>query len=152
MLFLVTMVWRVFKKQIGIYNPRKHLRGSFFMNILNGLLFLQYKLHHRYLIGLYMGLWIYWNFQSEAKLEQIIAVFTMRCVSCLKFQPTSFINVIIFYYPNLQNVKKLTMPYFKASYFGILSGILNIWVWKTFFKISHWMPNSNWLLFQLLLF
>ena len=152
MLFLVTTVWRVFKKQICIYNSCKHLRASFFMNILNGLLFLQYKSHQRYLIGLYMGLWIYWNFQSEAKLEQIIAVFTTRRVSCLKFQPTSFIKVIIFHYPNLQNLKKSTMPYFKVPYFGILSGVLSIWVWKTFFKISHWMPNNNWLLFQLLLF
>ena len=44
------------------------------MNILNNLLFVQWKLHHRCSIGLYIGLRKYWNFQSKAKLEQIIAI------------------------------------------------------------------------------
>ena len=52
------------------------------MNILNGLLFSQYKLHHRCSTELYIGLWKYWNFQSEAKVEQIIAIVTTRSVSC----------------------------------------------------------------------
>ena len=37
--------------QAGIYD------GAFFVNILNGLLFSQYKLHHRFSTGLYMDLW-----------------------------------------------------------------------------------------------
>ena len=65
-----------------VKNPSKHLRWSFFVNVLNGLLFSQYKLHHRCSTGLYIGLWKYWNFQSEAKKEQIIAIVTTRSLSC----------------------------------------------------------------------
>ena len=52
------------------------------MNILNGLLFSQYKLHHISSTGLYIGLWKHWNFQSEAKEEQIIAIIKTRSISC----------------------------------------------------------------------
>ena len=76
-------VWRVFKKQRCIYNPCEHLRWSFSVNILNGFIFSQYKLHHRSSTGLYIGLWKYWDFQSEAKAEQIIAIVTTHSVSCL---------------------------------------------------------------------
>ena len=48
-------VWRVFKKQRCIYNPYEHLRWSFSVNILNGFLFLQYKLHHRSSTRLYIA-------------------------------------------------------------------------------------------------
>ena len=50
------------------------------MNILNELLFWQYKLHHRFskfFIDLKR------DFHSEAKLGQIIAIVTTRSVSCL---------------------------------------------------------------------
>ena len=40
------------------------------MNILNAFIFLQYKFHHRSSTGLYISLWKYWDFQSEAKVEQ----------------------------------------------------------------------------------
>ena len=50
------------------------------MNILNGSLFLQQKLHHRCSTGLYVGLRKFWNFQSEAKLEQIIAIVTTHSI------------------------------------------------------------------------
>ena len=43
-----------------------------FVNILNGLLFSQYMLHHR----------CYCNFQSQAKVEQIVAIVTTLSVSC----------------------------------------------------------------------
>ena len=33
-------------------------------------------------VRLGQGLWKYWNFQNEAKLEQIIAIVTTRIVSC----------------------------------------------------------------------
>ena len=39
-------------------------------------------LHHRSSAGLYIGLWKYWNFQSEAKVEQIIMIVTTHSVSC----------------------------------------------------------------------
>ena len=43
------------------------------------------KVHHKCSAGLYVGLQKYWVFQSEAKVEQIIAIVTTRSVSCLKF-------------------------------------------------------------------
>ena len=45
---------------------------------LNDFIFSQYKIFTR----LYIGLWKYWDFQSEAKVEQIIAIVTMHSVSC----------------------------------------------------------------------
>ena len=53
-----------------------------FVNILSDLLFSQYKLHHRCSTGLYIGLWKYWNVQSAAEVEQIIAIVTTCSVSC----------------------------------------------------------------------
>ena len=50
----------IFRTQASIYD------GAFYH-----LLFSQYKFHHRYWTGLYIGLW---HFENEAKLEQIIAV------------------------------------------------------------------------------
>ena len=47
------------------------------------------KLHHKCSTGLYIGLWKYWNFQREAKLEQIIAIVTTHCVFLLKFKTVS---------------------------------------------------------------
>ena len=55
---------------------------NFFVNMLNDLLFLQYKLNHRHSTRLYIGLWKYWNFQREAEVEQIIAIATTPSVSC----------------------------------------------------------------------
>ena len=52
------------------------------MNILKGFIFSQYKLHHRSLTGLYIGLGKYWDFQSVAKVEQIIAIVKTHSVSC----------------------------------------------------------------------
>ena len=60
------------QKERLIWNPSEHLPWSFHVNIVNRLLFSQYKLHHRCSTGLYMGLW---NFQSEAKLEQIVLIY-----------------------------------------------------------------------------
>ena len=54
------------------------------MNTLNSLIFLLYKLHHRSSTWLYIGLWKYWDFQSEAKAEQIMAIVTTHSVSCLE--------------------------------------------------------------------
>ena len=56
---------------------------DFFVNILNGFLFLQYKLHQRSSTGLYIGFPKYQNFQNEDKVEQIITIVTMCTVSCL---------------------------------------------------------------------
>ena len=56
---------------------------DFFVNILNGFLFLQYKLHQRSSTGLHIGFRKYRNFQNEAKVEQIITIVTMCTVSCL---------------------------------------------------------------------
>ena len=39
--------------------------GGFFVNLLNGFILSQYKFHHRSSTGLYIGLWRYWDFQSE---------------------------------------------------------------------------------------
>ena len=69
-----------------------------FVDILNGLLFAQYKLHHRCSTGLYIGLWKYWNFQREAKVEQIIAIVATRSVSCYIF----FSNLHILYLTTAQ--------------------------------------------------
>ena len=66
----------VFRNQASICD------GALLVNKLNGSVFSQYKLHHRCSTVLYMCLWKYWNFQSEAKLEQIIAIVTTRSVSC----------------------------------------------------------------------
>ena len=52
------------------------------MNIVNGFIFSEYKLHHRSSIGI----WKYWDFQREAKAEQIIAIVTTHSVSCLKLK------------------------------------------------------------------
>ena len=41
------------------------------------------KLHHKCSTGLYIGLWKCWNFQREAKLEQIIAIVTTHSVFLL---------------------------------------------------------------------
>ena len=71
------------------------------MNILNDFIFLQYKLHHRSSTGLYIGLWKYWDFKSEAKIEQIIAIVTTHSVSC--FPSNGFHdsildgNILVFY-------------------------------------------------------
>ena len=56
-------------------------------NMFNDVLFLQLKLHHRCSTGLYIGLRKYWNFQIEAKLEQIIAIVTTHSDSCLHLVP-----------------------------------------------------------------
>ena len=52
------------------------------MNIDNGLLFSQLNLYHRCLNELYIDHRKYYNFQNEAKEEQIIATFTTRSVPC----------------------------------------------------------------------
>ena len=46
---------------------------------------MQQKNHHTCSIGLYIGHRKYWNFQSEAKVEQIIAIVTTRSVSCCSY-------------------------------------------------------------------
>ena len=50
------------------------------MELFHEILFLQWKFHHRCLTGLYIGLQKFWNFQSEAKLEEIIAIVTTHSV------------------------------------------------------------------------
>ena len=59
------------QKAEAYLEPKPASTMELFVNILNHLLFSQYKFHHRYWTGLYIGLW---HFQNEAKLEQIIAV------------------------------------------------------------------------------
>ena len=88
--------WKIFLKikhlkslqKAEVYlEPMRLLRGSFFVNILSGFIFPQYKLHHRSSTGLHIGLWKYWDFQSEAKVEQIIAIVTTtHSVSCSEFK------------------------------------------------------------------
>ena len=70
------------------------------MNILNGFIFSQYKLHHRSLTGLFMGLWKYWGFQSDAKVEQIIAIVSTHSVSCYKFKDKLSSDTILKYNDN----------------------------------------------------
>ena len=48
-----------------------------------GLTIFAKKFHHRCSTGLYIGLRKYWNFQREAKLEQIIAIVTTHGVFLL---------------------------------------------------------------------
>ena len=62
------------------------------MNILNGLLFSQLKLHHRCSTGLYKGLR---SFQSEAKAEQIIAIVKTHSVSCFCINAESIIEIFL---------------------------------------------------------
>ena len=75
------------------------------MNILNGLLFSQLKLHHRCSTGLYKDLR---SFQSEAKVEQIIAIVTTHSVSCFCINAESIII-------------KIFLPKSKAVLIGILN-------------------------------
>ena len=63
------------------------------MNVLNGLLFSQLKLHHRCSTGLYKGLR---SFQSEAEVEQIIAIVPTRSVSCFCINAESIFIEIFF--------------------------------------------------------
>ena len=44
--------------------------------------------------GLYIGLWKYWDFQSEAKVEQIIAIVTTHSVSCWQMYLQTFLPTI----------------------------------------------------------
>ena len=80
---------------------RTHASIDFFANILNGFIFLQYELHHRSSTRLCLGLWKYWDFKSEAKVEQIIAIVTTHSVSC--FPRNGFHdnivdgNILVFY-------------------------------------------------------
>ena len=60
------------------------------MNILNGFIVSQYKLRHRASTGLYTGLWKYWDFQSEAKVKQIIAIVTTHSLSCYNYKKNTF--------------------------------------------------------------
>ena len=69
----------------NLQKAEAYLEWIYFVYILSGLLFSQENLHHRCSTGLYIGLWKYWNFQSEAKVEQIIAIVTMHSVSCWYF-------------------------------------------------------------------
>ena len=55
------------------------------MNILNCWLFSAQKPDHRCSTGLYAGFRKYWNLQSEAKVEQVIAIVTTRSISCFNF-------------------------------------------------------------------
>ena len=43
------------QKTAAYLEPMRHLRWSFLVNILNGLIFSQCKLHHRSSTGLYIG-------------------------------------------------------------------------------------------------
>ena len=67
------------------------------VNILNSFIFSQYKFHHRSSTGLYISLWKYWDFQSEAKVEQIIAIVTTHSVSC--YNCDAFRNLVSFVQP-----------------------------------------------------
>ena len=54
-----------------------------FYEYTEGLTIFAKKLHQRCSTGLYIGLRIYWNFQREAKLEQIIPIVTTQSVFLL---------------------------------------------------------------------
>ena len=57
----------------------------FFVNIFKGLLLSQQRFHHRCSTGLYIGHRKYWNFQSEANIQQIIAIVATCRVSCFNW-------------------------------------------------------------------
>ena len=60
------------QKPEAYLEPKQASTMELFVNILNDLLFSQQKLHHR----------CYLNFQSQAKVEQIIAIDTTCSVPC----------------------------------------------------------------------
>ena len=104
------------------------------MNILNGLLFSQYKLHHRCSTRLYIGLWKYWNFQSEAKVEQIIAIVTTRSVSCCDYltrKNTEKNPVNSCYHMVLSAIWEIFSELFWNSFHNTLGKWNNSKIWET---------------------
>ena len=90
------------------------------------LLFSQKKLHHRCSTGLYAGLQKYWNFQSEAKVGQVIAIVTTRSVACLSQTQSSIETDVIV-------VKKTCLFKFVEKYVR--------WKWKKERKVN--MPECT---------
>ena len=112
------------------------------MNILNGLLFLQ-KLHHRCSTGFYIGLRKFWNFQSEAKLEQITAIVTTLSVFLFYCSNSKFIFLLSLFNSNWRTTTKIrlfaffvTLPYRVSCNVNIAINI-NIFHWLTSFDFLH---------------
>ena len=90
--------------------PTRASTMELFVNILNGFIFSQYKLYYRSSTGLYISLWKYWDFQSEAKVEQIIAIVTTHSVSCYINKLENFIDQVLrFHERSFANLLKLTL-------------------------------------------
>ena len=86
------------KAEEAYLEPKRATTLNLFVNIPNDLLFSKQKLHQRFSIRLYKNLRKYWNFQSEAKVEQITAIGTKCSVSCLNWNLFQFILRSKFYY------------------------------------------------------
>ena len=71
-------------KTRGVFRTQASIYDGVFVDILN-LLFLQQNSRHTCSIGLYIGHQNYWDFQSEVKVEQIIAIVTTRSVFCCSY-------------------------------------------------------------------
>ena len=73
------------KAELYLEPMRASTMEIFFVNILNGLCFCNASSIIDLRLGymLYVGLWRYWDFQSEVKVEQIIAIVMTHSVSCL---------------------------------------------------------------------
>ena len=66
----------VFRTHASIYD------GAFMWMYLTALYFCSISSIIVPSTGLYIGLWKYWDFQSEVKVEQIIAIVTTHSVCC----------------------------------------------------------------------
>ena len=84
---------------------------------------MQYKLHHRCSTELYIDLWKYWDFQREAKVEQIIAIVTTHSVSCLKKESKVSLN------------KKVVFVFHTIFRLNIIKQIIYCIIYKCLFSL-----------------
>ena len=99
---------------------------------------MQYELHHRSSTRLCLGLWKYWDFKSEAKVEQIIAIVTTHSVSC--FPRNGFHdsivdgNILVFYSFKLPFLLHIIFLFF-IFYLFLFLFIYFFWFHFFFFKL-----------------
>ena len=73
---------RLKSKSRGVFRTQKSIYDGAFLWIYLTVYYFHNKISISCLTKLYIGLQKYWNFQSEAKVEQIITIVTTRSVSC----------------------------------------------------------------------
>ena len=69
-------------QKAGIFRTQASIYDGVFLWMYLMAHYFHKKLHHKCSTGLYIGPRKYWNFKSENKVGQIIAVVTGRSVSC----------------------------------------------------------------------